>query len=125
AVAGEFRRRDRGADVIDLIAGGEWAVEWNADHCADAGLFAIAKSEPPAGKEKPPLIIARSAARTLSNTALRGRLISSSFHSWKSRLLFLFIREQIINGRSSETKEVIRWIWNPARSTFLRSSARL
>ena len=108
AVAGEFRRRDRGADVIDLIAGGEWAVEWNADHCADAGLFAIAKSEPPAGKETPLSIIPRSAAKIVPKTALSGRLISNSFHSWKSRLLFLFIREQIINSRSSEMKEVIR-----------------
>lgn len=29
AIAGEFRCRDRGADVIDLAASGEGAVEWN------------------------------------------------------------------------------------------------
>ena len=30
-----------------------------------------------------------------------------------------------MNGRSSEMKEVIRWIRKPARSTLLRNSARL
>ena len=89
AVTGEFRRRDRGAYVIDLVAGVEWAVEWNAHHCPVAGLFAISKSEPPAGKETPLSIIARSAVRMLPKSALSGRLISNSFHSWKSRLLFL------------------------------------
>src|SRR5438105_3104609 len=73
AVAGEFRRRDRGAHVIDLLASRERAVEWNADHYAVAGLFAISKREPPAGKETPLSIMARSAARMLPRTALSGR----------------------------------------------------
>ncbi len=34
AVTGEFRRRDRNADVIDLAAGGEGAVEWNVQNAS-------------------------------------------------------------------------------------------
>jgi hypothetical protein len=32
AVTGELRRRDRGADVIDLAAHGEGLVEWNVQN---------------------------------------------------------------------------------------------
>ena len=40
AVTGKLRRRHRGADVIDLLSGGEWTIERDANHFAAAGLLA-------------------------------------------------------------------------------------
>jgi len=40
AVTGKLRRRYRGADVIDLLSGGEWTIERDANHFAAAGLLA-------------------------------------------------------------------------------------
>ena len=38
AVTGKLRRRDRGPDVIEFIAGGERTIERNLDHDGLKGL---------------------------------------------------------------------------------------
>jgi hypothetical protein len=34
AVTGEFRRHDRGAAVIDVVADGKGAIEWNVQNAS-------------------------------------------------------------------------------------------
>ena len=51
AVAGKFRRRDGGADVIEFISRRERTIERNADHDERKGLRPINKNDPPIENE--------------------------------------------------------------------------
>jgi len=84
AVAGKLRRRDGGANVIKFISRCERTIEGNADHDGLKGLRPINKSDPPAGKEAPPLIIIRSNFKMVSRVLLSVGPISNSRHGWKS-----------------------------------------
>src|SRR5438874_7569515 len=114
AVAGKFRRSDGCADVIKFISRRERTIKRNADHDGLKGFRPINKSDPPAGKETPFVIIMRSSFKMLSKVLLSAGLISNSRHGCKSWSLFRCIRDQIISGSKSELKEVIRSIWKPA-----------
>ena len=50
AVAGKFRRRDGGPNVIKFISRRERTIERNADHDGLKGFRQTNKSDPPAGK---------------------------------------------------------------------------
>lgn len=84
AVAGKFRRRDGGADAVKFISRREWTIERNADHDGLKGLRPTNKSDPPAGKEAPVLIIIRSSFKMLSRVLLSAGPISNSRQGWKS-----------------------------------------
>ncbi len=84
AVAGKFRRRDGGADVIKFISRRERTIERNADHDGLKGLRPTNKSDPPAGKETPVLITIRSNFKMLSRVLLSAGPISNSRHGRKS-----------------------------------------
>src|SRR6476660_10595778 len=77
-VTKKLRRRDRGPDVINFIAGGERTIERNLDHDGLKGLRPINKSDPPTGNETPFSINNRSSFKMLSKVLLSGGLISSS-----------------------------------------------
>ena len=40
AIAGKFWLRDRGLDIIDLVADREWAVEWNMQNASPSLMHA-------------------------------------------------------------------------------------
>ena len=84
AVTGKLRRRDRGPNVINFLAGGERTIERNLDHDGLKGLRPINKSDPPTGKERPFSISNRSSFKMLSKILLSAELISSSRQGWNS-----------------------------------------
>ena len=84
AVAGKFRRRDGGANVIKFISRRERTIERNADHDGLKGFRPTNKSDPPAGNETPVLITIRSNFKMLSRVLLSAGPISNSRHGWKS-----------------------------------------
>ena len=124
AVAREFRRRDRFTQVVNLFARCKRTIEGNPDHDVVVLFLPTSKSDPPAGKERPALMTARSMVRIVSKVLSSGRLISNSSQRLKGRSRFFVVREKIMSGKRRVTKDVMRSTRKPASSTFLHSSAR-
>jgi hypothetical protein len=103
-VAGKFRRPNRGANVIDLFAGGEGAVKRDADHWCSGWPFCITKRRADIEKRDAFSITSCSALSIFFKTELNGRQVSNSLHSRKSPLVVRFIRRQIIMAKASKLK---------------------
>src|SRR5262245_34042137 len=83
-----------------------------------AGLRATTRREPPAGKEAPRSISARSAASTRVRIAFIPAPIPSSGSGSARRVARPAARDMTIAGRSRETNEVARATRKPARRTL-------
>ena len=79
-----FGARYRSPDVIKFIARRERPIERNADHDVLKGFRPINKSDPPAGKETPCVIMIVRVVKTLSKVLLSAVLISNSRQGCKS-----------------------------------------
>ena len=86
-IAGKFGRGDCGANVLDLLASGERAVEWNADHDAVNDFLPINKSNPP-GKETPFHMTLRPICKCSPNFVKPGRTSNSRPGSNSNRAFF-------------------------------------
>src|SRR4030095_4798326 len=94
AVTGKLRRCYRVPNVIKFIADGERPIERDSDHDLSEGFRPINKSDPPAGKETPCVIIDRSIVKTVSRVLLSVGLISSSRHGCRLSWRFCCMRDK-------------------------------